>query len=229
MEDLGGGMKRLWQYLVCLWKRYNPFDIDSTISRIVRSVDIVSNKVDNLHLMIARDIAELEYQNAQKELILQTIIDTLPDMVWYKDTGGRYVYANKAIKEGLLMCANPIGMTDVELATHAKAVFGDENHTFGEKCSNSDAVVMGKVREGTFTKDDGRFMESGKIKGEMKYLEVFKAPIVVEGELKGVCGTGRDLTEYMKVVKKVEGYCGKRCGESDIVAVFKKYEFQEEE
>ena len=67
------------------------------------------------------------------------------------------------------------------------------------------------------------------VKGKMLYLEVFKNVVRdIDNNVIGVCGTGRDLTEYMQVVKKVETYCSRRCGESDIVTVFKKYEFGEE-
>lgn len=43
-----------------------------------------------------------------------------------------------------------------------------------------------------------RFMESGKVKGKMLYLEVYKAPLVVDGEFIGVFGSGRDMTEYVE-------------------------------
>lgn len=209
-------------WLKSVWSKYNPFDIESTILKIVKSVDMVAEKVDKLHITIARDIAELEYENAQKELILQQIIDCLPDMVWFKDTDGKYVYANTAIKEGLLFCNNPIGCNDIELATRAKLIFGEDNHTFGEKCANSDKATIERG-------EPSRFLESGKVKGEMKYLEVFKNVVRnQDGYIIGVCGTGRDLTEYISVVKKVESHCSKRCGESDIVTIFKKYEFGEE-
>lgn len=209
------------KYILRLWKRYNPFDIESHIKHITDSIQHLANSVDSLQLTISRDIAELEYENAQKELILQQIIDCLPDMVWFKGIDGKYIYANNAIKRGLLMCSEPIGKTDVQLAINAKEVYGDENHTFGEKCANSDLITMERG-------EPSRFLESGKVKGEMLYLEVYKNVVRNgDGEVIGVCGTGRDLTEYMEVVKKVENYCSKRCGESDIVTVFKKYEFGE--
>lgn len=215
-------MKNVVEYILCVWRKYNPFDIESRIKCITDSIQHLSNSVDNLHLTISRDIAELEYENAQKELILQQIIDCLPDMVWFKDVDGKYVYANQAIKRGLLMCANPIGKTDVELSTEAKAVYGNDNHTFGEKCANSDLITIERNAP-------SRFLESGKVKGDMLYLEVYKNVVRnSDGEVIGVCGTGRDLTEYMTVVKQIEGHCAKRCGESDIVTVFKKYEFGEE-
>ena len=210
------------RYIKYLWKKYNPFDIDSTIEKIARSVDAMASQVDHLHLTISRDIAELEYENAQKELILQQIIDSLPDMVWFKDTDGKYIYANKAIKENLLLHDDPIGWNDVDLAMRAKGIYGHDNHTFGEKCVNSDAITIKK-------EEPSRFLESGKVKGEMKFLEVFKNVVRdSEGHIIGVCGSGRDLTEYMSVVKEVEQHCAKRCGESAIVTVFKKYEFGED-
>lgn len=210
------------RWLRIMWKKYNPFDIEDRIKHITDSMQHMVIAVDNLHLTISKDIAELQYANAKKELILQQIIDCMPDMVWFKDMEGKYVYANTAIKHGLLMCPNPIGMNDIELANHAKSVFGPENHTFGEKCANSDII--------TFEREaPSRFLESGKVKGEMLYLEVFKNVVRdQDGNIIGVCGTGRDLTEYVTAVKAMEDNCAKRCGESEVVLAFKKYEFGEE-
>ena len=78
-----------------------------------------------------------EVMAAQKEVadtykMLETIGDTIPDMLWLKDTDGRYVYANKAIREKLLFQEDPIGKTDVYCATKAKEKYGDNKHTFGE-------------------------------------------------------------------------------------------------
>ena len=54
------------------------------------------------------------------------------------------------------------------------------------------------------------------------YLEVFKAPWTVNGELRGVVGTGRDMTEYVEAYKEQNcGSCGK------MADIFKKYEYGE--
>ena len=68
-----------------------------------------------------------------------------------------------------------------------------------------------------------RFLEYGKIKGKNLYLEVFKAPFYVNGKLSGVCGTGRDLTEYVEAYRKHN--CG---GCPQMHDIFKKYEFKED-
>jgi hypothetical protein len=67
-------------------------------------------------------------------------------------------------------------------------------------------------------------LESGRIKGKMVYLEVYKAPLYIDGILVGVCGTGRDLTEY------IEAYNGCCCKEKNldgtISGIFSKYHFE---
>ena len=58
----------------------------------------------------------------------------------------------------------------------------------------------------------------------MLYLEVFKTPLYAGDQMIGVCGVGRDVTEYVEAYR--EGKC--RCC-SDEVDIFKKYEFQPDE
>jgi hypothetical protein len=141
-----------------------------------------------------------------------------------QDLDGKYLYANTAIRDNLLFDRNPIGKGDVELALAAKKRFGEENHTFGEKCANSDLVVIDLTQKGLFKKEYGRFLESGKVKGKMLYLEVFKAPLFINGVLTGTVGTGRDMTEY------VEAFRANNCdGCRKMKDIFKKYEYGEED
>ena len=150
-------------------------------------------------------------------MMLNTIGDTIPDMLWFKDIDGKYVYANKAIRENLLFQENPIGKTDIYCAEKAHRRFGDGNHTFGEVCGNSDKVILE-------TEKPQRFLESGNIRGKMTYIEVYKAPLYdSDGKLVGVCGTGRDMTEY------VTAYRHHECGKCPLMKdIFAKYEFKEQ-
>ena len=63
-----------------------------------------------------------------------------------------------------------LGLTDLEITTKCKLLVGDENHTFGEVCSNSDLVVLKNLKK-------ERFLEWGLINGKEFYLEVYKAPL----------------------------------------------------
>lgn len=130
----------------------------------------------------------------KRDLIINAMIEELPDMIWFKEVDGKYLYANRAIREGLLFDDNPIGKTDVELALQAKKRFGDENHSFGEICGDSDTDVL----EGEYISK--KYVESGKILGKMKHLEVHKSILKLDGEVIGVIGSGRDITEHREAL-----------------------------
>lgn len=195
--------------------------IDKYFEGLESKMDSLLNRCDRIEEKLDNDVKELEDELEFYKGFIGAVAETVPDMMWCKDIDGKYLYANKAIKEGLIFSDDPIGKDDIELALAAKARFGSDNHTFGEICGNSDQVVIAKVNDGTFTKDDGRFLESGKIKGKMVYLEVFKAPMIVNGKLTGVVGTGRDMTEYVKAFR--EHNCE---GCKKMTDIFKKYEFE---
>ena len=168
----------------------------------------ITHKYQEMHSL------QKEVDNTHK--MLETIGDTIPDMLWAKDINGKYIYANKAIRDKLLFQEEPIGKTDKYCATKAKEKFGAENHTFGEVCGNSDKLIVEK-------EEPQRFLESGNVLGEMSYLEVNKAPLYnSDGNLVGVCGTGRDMTEY------VTAYRHHGCGGCPLMKdIFSKYEFKE--
>ena len=190
-------------------------DIDIYFGKLDRSMQIILDRCTKIEKQLEHEIRMLTEEVATYKGMLHAVAETLPDMMWCKDINGKYIYANMAIKTGLLFDMNPEGKCDIELATVAKSYFGSDNHTFGEKCKNSDLIVIE-------TKQPQRFLESGKIKGKMVYLEVFKAPFFVNGELRGVVGTGRDMTEY------VEAYREQNCGGCGRMAdIFKKYEYGE--
>ena len=132
----------------------------------------------------------------KKDVIINAMIEKLPDMLWFKDVDGKYVYANKAIREGLLLDDSPEGKTDMELTYAAKEEYGDREHTFGEVCGDSDKDVLENEYKSK------RYVESGKVKGKMLHLEVNKSVVKVDGEIIGVVGSGRDITEYREELIK---------------------------
>ena len=159
--------------------------------------DNVIQQLQEIHegIQEVRDSLRMDKQLLLKELykkdvIISAMIDKLPDMLWFKDVNGKYVYTNKAIRENLLLNENPEGRTDLELSYAAKQEYGDREHTFGEVCGDSDKDVLENEYEGK------KYVESGKVKGKMLHLEVNKSIVKVDGEIIGVVGSGRDITEY---------------------------------
>ena len=169
-------------------------------SKSVIETPIYDNMIQQLQeihegIQEVRDSLRMDKQLLLKELykkdvVISAMIDKLPDMLWFKDVNGKYVYTNKAIRENLLLDENPEGKTDLELSYAAKQEYGDREHTFGEVCGNSDKDVLENEYESK------RYVESGKVKGKMLHLEVNKSIVKVDGEIIGVVGSGRDITEY---------------------------------
>ncbi|MBD3840410.1 MAG: PAS domain S-box protein [Campylobacterales bacterium] len=126
--------------------------------------------------------------------LLKLLTENLPDMLWIKDTKGVYIYANKALCDGLLMAKDtnePIGKTDIYFAKREREAHSENPkwHTFGELCFNSDQLVIDANKQ-------MKFEEWGNVKGKLLYLEVNKAPFYdKEGNIIGTVGSGRDITE----------------------------------
>jgi PAS domain S-box-containing protein len=145
---------------------------------------------------------DIEVLRHSKEL-LNLFTVHLPDMLWIKDTQGKYLYANQAICDGLLMAKDPsevVGKNDVFFA-HRERDAHKENpqwHTFGELCFNSDKIVIEQNKP-------MRFEEYGNVKGKLLYLEVYKAPFYDnDGNIIGTVGAGRDITELKNTQQTLE-------------------------
>jgi len=145
-------------------------------------------------------IEDLQEHNSD---LLELLTQHLPDMLWVKDLHGNYLYANKAICNGLLMAKDtqePIGKNDVFFALREREAHKDKPnwHTFGELCFNSDQVVIDN-------NEPMKFEEFGNVKGTMMYLEVYKAPFYdADGNVIGTVGTGRDITQLKQTQLDLE-------------------------
>ena len=127
--------------------------------------------------------------------MLRSLCDNVPDMIWAKDLNSRYIFANRAICDQLLMAHStdePIGKDDMYFAGRERASRPAilDWHTFGELCQDSDTVTLQRGQP-------SQFEEFGHVKGRMMVLDVRKAPFVNDrGEVVGVVGTGRDITDH---------------------------------
>lgn len=148
----------------------------------------------------ARKVAEAALQASEQQsrhlaVMLRSLCDNVPDLIWAKDLNKRYIFANRAICEQLLMAKNtdePIGKDDMYFASRERASRPAilDWHTFGELCQDSDAVTLQRGQP-------SQFEEFGHVKGQMLVLDVHKAPFLNDkGEVVGVVGTGRNVTEH---------------------------------
>ena len=190
---------------ILFWQNYNPFDIKCHIDTIISQFNRIDHRLDEINNHLENNIKELEKEADRRLIILNSISDAIPDMIWAKDEEGRYMYANLTVRQNLLLMDNPIGMTDLEIAKINISKYGD-GYSFGQMCAISDDETARRGHQ-------MRFLEHGKVKGRVLYLEVFKNVMRDKsGRTIGTCGSGRDMTEYVRAYRD----------ESDI---FKRYEF----
>ena len=192
--------------------RNSPFTLDTPhLDKFIRSIDDIRCDIKDVRTAIAEEKEFLEKELRHKESVISALFEAVPDMVWYKDINGRYVYANSAIKDGLLCTDDPIGKTDLQLAENARMKYGKDKHTFGDSCADSDKLV---VAAGT----PMRFLENGNVRGKRLELHVNKNVVrdVETGKIIGTVGTGRDVTEYVKAAEEIS------CKGCSVVTSFEK-------
>ena len=143
-----------------------------------------------------------EQRSRHLAVMLRSLCDNVPDMIWAKDLNKRYIFANRAMCEQLLMADNtdePIGKDDMYFASRERASRPSilDWHTFGELCQDSDVVTLQRGQS-------SQFEEFGHVKGRMLVLDVHKAPFLNDqGELLGVVGTGRDISDHKAAQEKL--------------------------
>lgn len=199
-----GWLKSFLQYI-------NIFDIPRLAREISCDVKHIREKYDETMAAIEKykEDLRIEKESRQKERnLFLSVLDHLDDMIWAKDIQGKYIVANKAFREKFcydISWEDLQGRTDMELALRFKKLVGEENHTFGELCANSDIPIQE-------TKIPQKFLEEGNINGKLMKLVVNKSPVFnCQGEMFATCGSGRDVTEWHDAVEKAIRELRKEC------------------
>ncbi|MGL5328500.1 MAG: PAS domain-containing protein, partial [Peptostreptococcaceae bacterium] len=121
-----------------------------------------------------------------------TIIDNIPELIFYKDKELKYRILNKEAKKFYekIGVKNVIGKTDLELP------IGDE---FANTCREHDEIVL-KTRKHI------NIDEKVPIPGSNEYqiFKTIKTPIISDdGDVNGLVGVVRDITQQKKLEEKL--------------------------
>jgi|WetSurMetagenome_2_1015567.scaffolds.fasta_scaffold08325_2 PAS domain S-box-containing protein len=133
--------------------------------------------------------------------MLRLMCDNVPDLIWAKDLDKNFIFANRAMCDILLKAANsdePIGQTEVFFAEREREACPEDSnwYTFGSMSDYSDSKVMND-------KATERFEEYGTVRGELLYLDIYKAPLFNEnGIVIGIVGCARDITKEKQLEKE---------------------------
>lgn len=174
-------------------------DNDNKVYAICKIIVDISERIDR------------EIKLKKQTSILRTIIDALPESIFYKDKESRFIGYNKTFEEFYknIGVTEILGKTDIE-------------------------VYNNKEIAENFMKIDQEIMETKKIKyyeqrvkdelGDDIIEECVKIPVIDdEGELWGVVGLARNITERKAIEKRL-----RYLSEVDILTnLYNRYSFEE--
>jgi len=143
------------------------------------------NEVDNF-VLIVRDITsrnEAELKRTWEHELLKTLMDNVPDSVYFKDDQNRFILVNKAkAAHSNVTPEEMIGKTDFDFLPREQAqrIVDDENAIM-----RSGQVIINKLEH--LGSDDG--LE--------RWVSVTKIPRYnMEGDIIGTMGVSRDVTDW---------------------------------
>ncbi len=126
----------------------------------------------------------------EKNIMLQTLIHSIPDLVFFKDSAGRILLVNKAVEEAL-----GLGQEELSGTTY------DELLPPGvtDKCKRSDAEA---ICSGLPVRSEERYTDKN---GTLRVLDFIKAPIHDDkGAYMGLALVGRDITEHKRAEERLQ-------------------------
>ncbi len=154
---------------------------------------IIKETINNkeIELGILLNEASLNNLELNKTIsILQTIIDNVPEIIFYKDKNCRYMGANKHCIEfyKALGVTEFIGKKDIDL---------NLNKDFIETCSKHDTIVLN-------TKKQLFIEEKLKSSDNKEYIfETIKTPIINHDDVLGIVGVARNITTRKEEEEKL--------------------------
>ena len=126
-----------------------------------------------------------------KSNLLASLLDNIPDHIYFKDKKSRFIQASKSVAEqlGLKNVRELIGKTDFDYFTkeHAEQAFRDE-----QKIIKKGTSIEGKIEKETYPD------------GKIAWVSTTKIPRYDEkGNITGTLGISRDVTRQKETEKKL--------------------------
>jgi len=136
-------------------------------------------------IVLFRDASEMEMNRSELEktnIILESLLQSIPDLVWMKDPNGVYITCNKRFEDFFGATKEEIrGKTDYDFVPKDLADFFREH----DKMAMESNTPLSNFEEIPFAND-----------GHKEYLQTTKNGVRdAKGDILGVMGIGRDFTE----------------------------------
>lgn len=141
-------------------------------------------------LLFMKNIAD----NRKQKICFDTLIDSLPDLIWFKDRKGAHLIVNDGF-------CSTVEKTKEQIYKKGHYYIWDipkEEYEQGDYvCLESEDIVM-EARKTCL------FDENVKTKGGMRLFKTYKSPLIdANEEIFGTCGFAHDVTELQNISKEL--------------------------
>ena len=140
---------------------------------------------------------DLDKLSEQHKFLLFKFVDILKDVIWTKDIHQKYTYVNNSMADNVLLIDgfDTMGKTHMKIADELRNE--GVNYNFDFVCSKSDNYIL---KHRVITK----FTERGIINEKEHVFRVLKAPIIIDYQVVGIIGIGRDISFEVHSLEKIE-------------------------
>lgn len=129
--------------------------------------------------------------NRKQGICFHTLIDSVPDIAWYKDAAGAHLIVNDSF-------CSMVGKSKEQIYKKGHCYIWDATPEDEEVCLSSDRMIMESRRTNTFE-------EEVITKSEKLLLKSYKSPLIDEnGKVFGTCGIARDVTEFRNATTEIQ-------------------------
>jgi two-component system sensor histidine kinase/response regulator len=167
---------------------------DGTVRTVLAAAAEMLPVPDTIHLVTLYDITELrasQQELQRRDRYQRALLDNFPFMVWLKDTESRLLAANQAYAAvaGLSSAVALTGKTDLD--------FFPRNLAEAYRADDREVLLSGKP------KNVEEIMHGPDA---VTWIETYKSPVVLDGQVIGTVGFARDITERKRIEAELERY-----------------------
>jgi fog: ggdef domain protein len=154
-----------------------------------------SNNLDKFYFEKTLELIAKRKESWLQKTWLQATINTLPDMIWFKNLDGLYLEINNAFCKAANKEKDDIrGKNHYDIWNISKEIYEKNNHT----CIETEEDVIAARRTCLFNE---------KVvgpDGNLSNLKTYKTPIFDGEKIIGTVGIARDITKEQEYIQKIE-------------------------
>ncbi|MFT2097179.1 ATP-binding protein [Marinomonas sp. 2405UD66-6] len=171
-------------------------EIRGSVTRVDRlnKVQSVAGVIEEVSHLVAAENALLEAKEEarRRELLLTSLINNIPDIIWSKDEHGKYLDCNQAFLEFNSLTSQEVkGKSDQELNLDGKGDYYQEQDNQVLKTG----ITFHEQNWGHSQGDESRL------------FDIHRVPVIEPSiHFRGVLGIARDITEHHHLLKQLKSF-----------------------